>query len=126
MPMLDTRQFRDLLGTFITDLVIGILAYVAESERDRIRSRQAQGIAAAKAKGMTFGRKYIPRPNNFADVYALWKDGNCTAVQAMTHLRLKKTTFYEMVNRYEAEMIVPPLPTANQSQALPQLPTRKE
>lgn len=71
MPLLDTRQGKDLLGTFIADLVLQILSFVAQNEREYIRKRQAKGIAAAKARGVKFGRKPMPVPDNFYEVHRL-------------------------------------------------------
>ena len=65
MPLLDTRNGKDLMGTFIADLVLQILSFVAQNERENIKKRQAQGIAAARAKGVKFGRPEVPMPNNF-------------------------------------------------------------
>ena len=73
MPLLDTRQGKDLLGTFIADLVLQILSFVAQNERDYIRKRQAEGIAAAKAKGIRFGRPQKPVPDNFNEVHKAWR-----------------------------------------------------
>ena len=73
MPLLDTRREKSLLGTFISDLVLALLSYVAENERTNIRQRQAEGIAAAKARGVHFGRRPNPLPDNFYEVYQLWK-----------------------------------------------------
>lgn len=70
MPLLDTRQGKDLMGTFIADLVLQILSFVAQSERENIRKRQKQGIAAAKARGVRFGRPEIPIPDNFGKIVA--------------------------------------------------------
>lgn len=68
MPLLDTRQGKDLMGTFIADLVLQILSFVAQSERENIRKRQEQGIAAAKARGVRFGRPEVPVPENFGEI----------------------------------------------------------
>ena len=73
MPLLDTRQGKDLMGTFIADLVLQILSFVAQSERENIRKRQAEGIAAAKAKGIKFGRPPHPLPENFYAVHKAWR-----------------------------------------------------
>ena len=73
MPILDTRREKNLLGTFISDLVLALLSYVAENERNNIRQRQAEGIAAAKARGVHFGRRPNPLPENFYEVYQQWK-----------------------------------------------------
>ena len=70
MPLLDTRRGKDLMGTFLSDIVLQILSFVAENERSNIRQRQAEGIAAAKAKGVKFGRPTIPLPENFDNIYS--------------------------------------------------------
>ena len=72
MPLLDTTQYKDLLGTFISDLILQVLSFVAEQERKNIRTRQAEGIAAAKAKGIKFGRPPKPLPENFHVIVTLW------------------------------------------------------
>ena len=79
MPLLDTRKSRDLTGIVIADIVLQLLSYVAEKEREFIRQRQREGIAAAKARGIRFGRPPLPRPDNFSEVYERWKkkDINC-------------------------------------------------
>lgn len=73
MPLLDTRNGKDLMGTFIADLVLQILSFVAQSERENIRKRQAEGIAAAKARGVKFGRPALPLPENFYAVHKAWR-----------------------------------------------------
>ena len=75
MPLLDTRRARDLMGTFIADLVLQILSFVAENGRSNIKERQAQGIAAAKARGVRFGRPPKPLPENYSLVYQQWLEG---------------------------------------------------
>jgi len=82
MPLLDTRYGKDLLGTFISDVVLQILSFVAENERSNIRQRQAEGIAAAKARGIRFGRPPKPLPDNFDDVYRRWTRGEITGAAA--------------------------------------------
>ena len=72
MPLLDTTRTKDLLGTFISDVVLQLLSFVAENERDNIRQRQAEGIAAAKARGIRFGKPRIPVPDNFPELYRQW------------------------------------------------------
>ena len=74
MPLLDTRNGKDLMGTFIADLVLQILSFVAQSERESIRKRQQEGIAAAKAKGVKFGRPPLPIPENFHEVHQAWRN----------------------------------------------------
>ena len=75
MPLLDTRRGKDLMGTFLSDIVLQVLSFVAENERSNIRQRQAEGIAAAKARGVKFGRPPKPLPENFHAVYQRWKNG---------------------------------------------------
>ena len=75
IPLLDTRQHHDLMGTFITDLTLQILSYVAQTGREFNHQRQAEGIAAAKARGVKFGRNPITRPDNYQDVYHQWQQG---------------------------------------------------
>lgn len=82
MPLLDTRKNRDLTGTLIADIVLQLLSYVAQTEREMIRQRQAEGIAAAKAKGVHFGRKPMERPTEFYDLYKLWSKGELSAREA--------------------------------------------
>ena len=78
MPLLDTRRGKDLMGTFLSDIVLALLSYVAENERLNIRQRQAEGIAAAKKRGIRFGRPEITLPNNFDEVFYLWKKKEIT------------------------------------------------
>lgn len=98
MDLLDTRGDNGSLDRkFICDLTLQILAYVAEKERINIRARQAQGIAAAKANNVKFGRPKIEKPTEWDRVILDWKQGNITAKQAMSELGLKKATFYAML-----------------------------
>lgn len=97
MPLLDTRLKKDLLGTFINDLILGLLSYVAHTEREKIKSRQAEGIAIAKAKNVKFGRKRIEKPSNWNEVISKWKNGEMTGVRAYMELGLKETTFYKLL-----------------------------
>ena len=94
MPLLDTRQGKDLLGTFIADLVLQILSFVAQNEREYIRKRQAEGIAAAKAKGVKFGRKPLPLPDNFHEVHRAWRSKKLTLKQAAAACNMPVGTFY--------------------------------
>lgn len=82
MPLLDTRRSKDLLGTFIADLVLQVLSFVAQNERENIRQRQAEGIAAAKRKGVRFGRPQKPLPENFEEVQGRWQRGELTCREA--------------------------------------------
>lgn len=97
MPLLDTREEGNSLDRrFMCDLILQILAYVAEKERANIRSRQAQGIASAKSNNVKFGRPIISRPENWDEVYSLWQSGQITATTAMKQLGLKRSTFYKL------------------------------
>ena len=100
MPLLDTRLGKDLMGTFIADLVLQILSFVAESERDNIKRRQAQGIEAAKLRGVKFGRPELPLPENYLDCYELWKKGKLPATTAAKQCGMPVSTF-----RYRAKKI---------------------
>lgn len=94
MPLLNTMREKDLLGTLISDIVLVLLSYVAENERDSIRQRQAEGIAAAKAKGKKFGRPEIPLPDNFIGAVSLWKEGRASLKTAAKMCEMPKSTFY--------------------------------
>lgn len=95
MPLLDTRRGKDLLGTFLSDIVLQVLSFVAENERSNIRQRQAEGIAAAKARGVRFGRPQIPMPDNFYEVYRRWKEKELSLQEAARLCGMSKTTFYD-------------------------------
>jgi len=95
MPVLDTRQDKNLLGTFISDIVLALLSYVAENERINIKQRQAEGIAAAKARGMKFGRPPIPFPDNFYEVDKQWRNKELTLKQAAKACNLAASTFFD-------------------------------
>ena len=82
LPLLDTRRGKDLMGTFLSDIVLQVLSFVAENERTNIRQRQAEGIAAAKAKGVKFGRPPLPLPDNFYEVHKAWRTKKLTLKQA--------------------------------------------
>lgn len=93
MPLLDTRQNRDLTGTLIADIVLQLLSYVAQTEREFIRQRQAEGIAAAKARGVQFGRRPSPKPIEFPQLKEQWSKGEISACQAAKALRITHRTF---------------------------------
>ena len=93
MPLLDTRQNRDLTGTLIADIVLQLLSYIAQTEREFIRQRQAEGIAAAKARGVRFGRQPMPRPKNFLLVRQQWECGEISARRAAEQLKITHRTF---------------------------------
>ena len=103
MPLLDTRRGKDLLGTFLSDIVLQVLSFVAENERGNIRSRQREGIEAAKARGVKFGRPVIELPDNFPEIYKAWKGGSITACKAAQICGLSRSTFYYKVGMYESE-----------------------
>ena len=93
MPLLDTRRGKDLMGTFLSDIVLQVLSFVAENERDSIRQRQAEGIAAAKARGIRFGRPPGPLPENFHKNVRLWKSGQITCTAAAKNCGMALSTF---------------------------------
>ena len=93
MPLLDTRQSRDLTGTLIADIVLQLLSYVAQTEREFIRQRQAEGIAAAKARGVHFGRRPSPRPAEYPALEEQWRRGEISATQAAKTLNITHRTF---------------------------------
>ena len=93
MPLLDTRQGRDLTGTLIADIVLQLLSYVAQTEREFIRQRQAEGIAAARARGVHLGRSALKVPEGFAPLYDQWKSGTLSARRAAAYLGVSHHTF---------------------------------
>lgn len=99
MPMLDTSRHKDLLGTFISDLILQVLSYVAEQERTFIKQRQKEGIIVAKNKGVKFGRPKIEKPANFDYVISKWRNKEITAKIAMQELNLKPNVFYKLVKK---------------------------
>ncbi len=101
MPLLDTRNGKDLMGTFIADLVLQILSFVAQNERENIRKRQAQGIAAAKARGVKFGRPPRPLPENYHSAYQRWKAGKITCTAAAKECGMPLSTFRYRAETYE-------------------------
>lgn len=103
MDLLDTRRHKDLIGTFISDMILQVLSYVAEQERLKINQRQAEGIALAKKNGTKFGRHLTEIPSDFPTAYEDWQNGLISAVAAMNRLGLKKTTFYKLVAQYETQ-----------------------
>ncbi len=101
MPLLDTTINKDLMGTLISDIVLQLLSFVAHNERDIIRQRQAEGIAAARARGISFGRPRKPFPSNFSEVYKGWRDKSIAPADAFALMGLTPKQFYKMVERYE-------------------------
>ena len=100
MPLLDTRLNKDLMGAFIADLVLQILSFVAHSERDSIRKRQAEGIAAAKARGVRFGRPMKDTPENFVALVRQWERRKLRVGEVLTQTGLKEATFYRRLREY--------------------------
>ena len=100
MPLLDTRNGKDLMGTFIADLVLQILSFVAQSERENIKKRQAEGIAAAKAKGVRFGRPEIPVPDNFGRIVRQWEKQQISFSAALEQCGMSEATFYRRLREY--------------------------
>lgn len=103
MPLLDTRRGKDLVGTFLSDIVLQVLSFVAENERDNIRQRQAEGIAAAKARGVRFGRPPTPLPDNFHEVHRAWRGKKITLRQAAALCGMPKDTFYAKAVKIEKQ-----------------------
>ena len=101
MALLDTRVYKDLMGTFIADLVLQILSFVAQTEREHIRERQAQGIAAAKSRGVKFGRPKKEVPTNFYAVLEKWKRHEITGREAARECKMPVTTFLYKAKRYK-------------------------
>ncbi len=102
MPLLDTRQGRDLTGTLIADIVLQLLSYVAQTERENIRQRQAEGIAAAKAKGVHFGPERRTLPDNFEELRQAWRDKQMSLRDAAIACGIPKSTFYDAAMRAES------------------------
>lgn len=100
MPLLDTTKTKDLLGTFISDVVLQLLSFVAENERDNIRQRQAEGIAAAKARGVRFGKPVIPMPDNFPELYKRWEADDLTINELASLCNMGRSTMYKRIGEY--------------------------
>lgn len=101
MPLLDTRRGKDLMGTFLSDIVLQVLSFVAENERTNIRQRQAEGIAAAKAKGVKFGRPPLPFPENFYEIHKAWREKKITLKEAAEACKMPVGTFYGKARKFE-------------------------
>ncbi len=100
MPLLDTRNGKDLMGTFIADLVLQILSFVAQNERENIRERQLQGIAAAQERGVKFGRPEIKTPDNFGEIIRKWEKSQLHFSDALEQSGLSEATFYRRLRKY--------------------------
>ena len=101
MPLLDTRRGKDLMGTFLSDIVLQLLSFVAENERNNIRQRQAEGIAAAKARGVKFGRPPLPLPENFYEVHNAWRSKKISLAEAAIACNMATSTFYGKARKFE-------------------------
>lgn len=101
MPLLDTDQNKDLIGTLIGDIVLQLLSFVAENERINIHQRQAEGIRAAKMRGVRFGRPEITLPEEFEEIMSLWKNGELQSKDAIAISGLKYSTFYKKAKEYD-------------------------
>lgn len=100
MLLLDTRRGKDLMGTFLSDIVLQVLSFVAENERTNIRQRQAEGIAAAKARGVRFGRPEIDIPDNFGQIVRLWEKKQIPFQDALKQCNMSEATFYRRLREY--------------------------
>ena len=106
MPVLDTRRGKDLMGTFLSDIVLQVISFVAENERTNIRQRQAEGIAAAKARGVRFGRSPSPLPDCFHDAYQRWKSDKITGTTAARECGMPLSTFRYRAEIYEKDKLL--------------------
>jgi len=105
MPLLDTRNGRDLTGTLISDIVLQLLSYVAQTEREFIRQRQREGVAAAKARGVRFGRERIPVPDDFPEIIAAWENGEISVKEAARQCGMAEATFYRRLKEYREGIV---------------------
>lgn len=103
MPLLDTRNGKDLMGTFLADIVLQVLSFVAQNERENIRKRQAQGIAAAKARGLKFGRPVINVPSEFPRLVTQWRNGEIKVEEAAKRCNMSVATFYRRLREYDCK-----------------------
>ena len=104
MLLLDTRRGRDLMGTFLSDIVLQVLSFVAENERKNIRERQREGIEAAKLRGVQFGRPQKQMPDNFGKIYAMWFNKEISGDEAAKKCNLTRATFYRKANLWKKEV----------------------
>ena len=101
MPLLDTRQNKDLIGTFLADLILQLLSFVAQNERENIRRRQAEGIAAAKARGVHMGRPIKAIPENFGIIVKQWENEHISLAQALTQCGVSRSTFFQRLREHK-------------------------
>ena len=104
MPLLDTRNGKDLMETFVSDLILQIQSFVAQNERDNIKERQAQGIAAAKARGVHMGRPIKVVPDNFSTIVEKWKSKEMSLAQALEQCGFSESTFYRRYKEYRQDL----------------------
>lgn len=104
MPLLDTRRGKDLMGTFLSDIVLQVLSFVAENERTNIRQRQREGIEAAKQRGVQFGRPEKPTPKNFGQICNKWLVKEISGAEAAKQCNLAVTTFYRRAKKYKSQL----------------------
>ena len=105
MPLLDTRNGKDLMGTFIADLVLQILSFAAQNERENIRTRQAQGIQAAKARGVKFGRPLVPIPEHFACIVLAWEEKRLPLESVLAQCGMSRATFYRRLQESRSTQV---------------------
>lgn len=104
MPLLDTRRDKDLMGTFIADIVLQILSFVAQNERENIKKRQAEGIAVAKARGVRFGRPKIEIPDDFSELVEGWEQKKMTHSEILSKCKMSESTFYRRMKEYKESL----------------------
>ena len=102
MPLLDTRNGRDLMGTFLADIVLQVLSFVAQNERETTRKRQMEGIASAKYRGVRFGRPVKKPPDDFTKLVKEWKQGNLAFQEILAKTNLKRSSFYRRLKELQA------------------------
>lgn len=102
LDMPDTRRGKDLMGTFLSDIVLQVLSFAAENERSNIRQRQAEGIVAAKARGVRFGRPQIQLPDHFEQIVAAWERGEITIHEVIRQCDMSEATFYRRLREFRA------------------------
>jgi DNA invertase Pin-like site-specific DNA recombinase len=103
MPLLDTAQAKDLLGSFISDLVLQVLSFAAQLEREHLRRRQAEGIAAAKARGMKWGKNPLPLPQNFESLYRRWRNNKISTAEIAALCNMSERSFYKKTQTRRAD-----------------------
>lgn len=116
MPLLDTTKTKDLLGNFISDVVLQLLSFVAEHERNSIRTRQAEGIAAAKKRGVRFGKPKIAMPEDFPQLYCMWENKTITVNEFASRCNVGRSTIYNRINDYKKiskKTYLPEIPSDN-------------